>query len=153
MSDILANIKIMFTNIKPCHLKVRMTHSMGEIASDGQLCYLPATDEIAGLCKHTAAELPSWKMRTDLTIICAVRHAVCEGKIHVGQEVFVAAFAWNDKYNYGARPVLLIPTCKQGSFRDSALISEMLQQAWRMLLFGKALHGPIWSIALDGDSK
>ena len=91
MSDILANIEIMFADIKPHHLKVGMTLSMDEIMLDGWLCYLPATDKIAGLCEHAAAELPSLKMRTDLTVVRTMRHAVHEGKIHVGQEVFVAA--------------------------------------------------------------
>jgi hypothetical protein len=92
-------------------------------------------------------------MGTNLEIIRAVAHAVREGKVHVGQEVFVAAFARNDETDYGAKPVLLMPTCKQGSFRDSALVIEMLRQAWKISPCGEALHGPIWSIASDGDPK
>ena len=46
-----------------------------------------------------------------------------------------------------------MPTCKQGSFRDSALIIEKLRQAWKMSPYGGRLHGPIWSIASDGDPK
>jgi len=42
----------------------------------------------------------------------AVAQAVREGKVHVGQEVFVAAFSRNDETNYGTKPVLLMPTCK-----------------------------------------
>jgi hypothetical protein len=47
----------------------------------------------------------------------------------------------------------LMPTCKRGSFRDAALIMEMLRQAWKISPFGEALHGAIWSIASDGDPK
>jgi hypothetical protein len=154
MTDILANIETMFANVKPDHRTVGITLSMDEVASDARLCYLTATDEIAGLCEHATAELLlSVKMGTDLTVVRAVRQAVREGKIHIGQEVFVAAFSRNDEEGYGARPVLLIPTCKRGSFKDSALIIEMLRQAWRISPCGEALHGPIWSIASDGDPK
>lgn len=58
MSDILANINIMFSNVQPGHSKVGMTLSMDEIASDGQLCYLTDTDELAGLCECAAREVP-----------------------------------------------------------------------------------------------
>jgi hypothetical protein len=153
MLDILANIETMFKNVQPGHKKVGITLSMDEIASDGRPCYLPATDEIAGLCEHAASELPSVKMGRDLDVMRAVAMAVRCGKVHVGKEVFVAAFARNDESDYGAKPVLLMPTCKQGSYKDSALIIEMLRQAWRMSPYGEALHGPVWSIASDGDPK
>jgi hypothetical protein len=146
MTDILANIETMFVNVKPDHRTVGITLSMDEVASDARLCYLTTTDEIAGLCEHATADLLlSVKMGTDLTVVRAVRQAVREGKIHIGQEVFVAAFSRNDEEGYGARPVLLIPTCKRGSFKDSALIIEMLRQAWRISPCGEALHAAaVW---------
>jgi hypothetical protein len=142
MVDILANIKTMFKDIKPGHRKAGITLSMDEVASDGRLCYLTDTDDIAGLCEH-ASKLPSVKMGTNLDVVRNVVRAVREGQIHVGQEVFVAAFARNDETDYGAKPVLLLPTCKKGSFRDSALIIEMLRQAWKLSPYGESLHGPI----------
>jgi hypothetical protein len=126
---------------------------MDEVASDGRLCYLTATDEIAGLCEHATEELNSVKMGKDLCVARAIRQVIRDGKVHVGQEIFVAAFARNDETDYGARPVLLMPTCKRGSFRDAALIMEMLRQAWKISPFGEALHGTIWSIASDGNPK
>lgn len=152
MEDLLANIETMFKDVKPGHKKVGMTLSMDEIASDGRLCYLPETDDIAGLCEH-ASKLPLVRMGTNLDVVRSVAQAVQDGQVHVGQEVFVAAFARNDDTDYGAKPVLLLPTCKQGSFRDSAFIIEMLRQAWKLSRYGEELHGPIWSIASDGDPK
>jgi len=152
MVDLLANIEMMFKDIKPGHKKVGITLSMDEVASDGRLCYLTETDDIAGLCEH-ASELLSVKMGNNLDVVRNIARAVKEGLVHIGQEVFVAAFARNDETDYGAKPVLLLPTCKQGSFRDSALIIEMLRQAWRLSPYGESLHGPIWSIASDGDPK
>lgn len=151
--DMMANIEAMFKDVGPGHRKTGITLSMDEVASDGRLCYLTVTDEIVGLCEHASTELPSAKMGRNLHVMYAIAQAVREGKIHVGQEVLVAAFSRNDDKDYGARPVLIMPTCKRGSFRDAALIIEMLRQAWRLSPYGEALHGPIWSIASDGDPK
>jgi hypothetical protein len=49
--------------------------------------------------------------------------------------------------------VLILPTCKRGSFEDAALILEMLRQAWKMSPFGEARFGEMWSLASDGDPK
>ncbi|KIJ93964.1 hypothetical protein K443DRAFT_134901 [Laccaria amethystina LaAM-08-1] len=129
MVDLLANIKTMFKDIKPGHKKVGITLSMDEIASD----------------TARASELPSVKMGDNLDVVRNIARAVKEGLVHIGQEVFVAAFARNDEADYGAKP--------QGSFRESVLIIEMLRQAWRLSPCGESLHGPIWSIASDGDPK
>ena len=153
MADIMSNIEIMFKDIRPGHKKVGMTLSMDEVASDGRPCYLSATDEIAGLCEHAASELPSCKMGKNLDVMRAVHRAVREGTVHIGKEVFVAALARNDNTDYGAKPILLLPTCKQGTFQQSALIIEMIRQAWKLSIHGEALHGEIWSIASDGDPK
>jgi hypothetical protein len=66
---------------------------MDEVASDGCLCYLTATDEIVGLCEHVTQELNSVKMGKDLCVARAIRQVIQDGKVHVGQEIFVAAFA------------------------------------------------------------
>ncbi|KAF8150236.1 hypothetical protein B0H34DRAFT_811419 [Crassisporium funariophilum] len=153
MSDILANIETMFKDVSPGHHKVPITLSMDEVASDGRPCYLPETDDITGLCEHAAAGVPSVKMGKDLNVVRAVAQAVRDGKIHVGKEVFVAAFARNDETDYGAKPVLLMPTCKKGSYRDAALVIEMLRQAWKISPYGESLHGSLMSIASDGDPK
>lgn len=153
MSDILVNIETMFKDVPADHQKVPITLSMDEVATDGRLCYLLETDEIARLCEHVALAVPSLKMGKDLTTIQTVTKAVCEDKIHVGKELLVAAFARNAETNYGAKPALLMPTCKKGSFQDSALIIEKCHQAWKLSPYGESLHGPLTSFASDGDLK
>ena len=77
----LENIKIMFKNVHPGR---NHTLSMDEVASDGLLCYLTATDEICG--PECATEgLSSVKMAKDLCVARAIRQAIREGKVHVGQ--------------------------------------------------------------------
>ena len=153
MSDILANIKTMFKDVSPGHQKVPITLSLDEVATDGRLCYLPETDEIAGLCEHAVTGVPSFKMGKDLTTVRTVTKAVHEDKIHIGKELLVAAFARNAETNYGAKPVLLMPTCKKGSFHDSALIIEKCRQAWKLSPYGETLHGPLSSLGSDGCPK
>jgi hypothetical protein len=152
MFDLLENIEIMFKETRPDHFRCGITLSMDEIACDARLCYLAETDNIAGLCEHSAA-LGSLKMGENLDVSHALCKAIKEGRVHIGQEVFVAAFARNDGKDYGARPVLIMPTCKQGTFRDPARLIEKLLQAWRLSPYGEVLHGPVWSIASDGDPK
>lgn len=152
MEDLLANIETMFKDTDHNHKRVGITLSMDEIASDGRLCYLPENDDIAGLCEHSA-NLSSVKMGNDLSVVHHIAQGVRNGEIHVGQEVFVAAFARNDEFDYGAKPVLLMPTCKQGSYQAPTRIISMLREAWEMSPYGQSLHGPIWSIASDGDPK
>ncbi|THH17691.1 hypothetical protein EUX98_g9079 [Antrodiella citrinella] len=153
ISDILANIETMFSDVGPHHKRVGIVLSMDEVASDGRLCYLTATDEIAGVCEHAETELNSVKMGKNTDVIRIVCEAVRAGKIHVGQEVLVAAFARLDETDYGAKPCLLLPTCKRGSYMDAALHIEKLRQAWDISPYGARLHGPILSMSSDGDPK
>lgn len=100
------------------HQLCGMTPSMDEVASDGYLCYLTATDEIAGLCEHATDELAFVKMQQNVQVARAVKQAIWDGKNYVGQEIFVAAFSMNDETDYGARPVLVETLLLQIWLRD-----------------------------------
>lgn len=152
MSEIMENIKTMFEDPPPANRRVGMTIGMDEIGIDGRLNYLAETDDLVGLCEH-AAQLGSTKMGKNIEVIRNIALAVREGNVHIGDEIFVAAFSRNDDTEYSARPVLILPTCKQSDCHDQALIIEMLRQAWKMSPYGESLHGPVWSIASDGDPK
>ncbi|KAF6751796.1 hypothetical protein DFP72DRAFT_815971 [Ephemerocybe angulata] len=158
MEDILHNIEVMF---KPDEFAdppapppdiVGMTLCLDEVASDGRLCWVPETDDVAGLCEH-ASGLPTTKMGIDLTAMGDIFDAIREDKVHIGQEILVVALARNDSRDYGAKPVLILPTCKRGSFEDAALLLEKIRQAWRISEYGECRHGRVWSIASDGDPK
>jgi predicted RecA/RadA family phage recombinase len=154
MSDILENIEILFKNDIDVGEFTHVGHTLSqdEIASDARLCYLPETDEIGGLCEHAITELDTFKMGSDLTSVRATAKAVREGRVHVGKEFSVAAFSRHAETDYGAKPVLLLPTCKQGSWQSSAQLLQKLVKAWKLSPFGEAMHGPLWSIASDGDA-
>lgn len=152
MTDILSNIEIVFGTPPPNRERVGMNLMMDEISANGRLSYQGETDGVVGLCEHAEKFGPTW-LGENPEVALRIALAVQRGEIHVGQEVFVAAFARTGDSDYAARPVLLLPTCKQSSFQDQAMIIEMLRQAWKISPYGESLHGPIWSISSDGDPK
>ncbi|KAF8982145.1 hypothetical protein BDQ17DRAFT_1438041 [Cyathus striatus] len=102
MTDLIANINTEFKDIPVDHFIAGVTLSMDKIACDAQLVYLAENDDIAGLCEHAALQFHSIKMGTDLEIVHSMASAVHKGKVHVRQEVFVAAFSQNAETYYGA---------------------------------------------------
>ncbi|KAJ7139440.1 hypothetical protein C8R44DRAFT_867592 [Mycena epipterygia] len=138
VSDILANIETLFSDID-CKDPGPVLHTLmqDEIAGDGRLCYLEDTDEIGGLCEHATAQLKTFKTGDDLTCAEEAVKAVRAGDIHVGKDL----------------PVLLMPTCKKGSWKSSAEILQKLIQAWKLSPFGEAKHGPLKEIASDSDGR
>ncbi|KAJ7503915.1 hypothetical protein B0H11DRAFT_2352833 [Mycena galericulata] len=140
ISDILENIEVLFGDLDPGDEgRVGITLSQDEIAGDGRLCYLEETDEI-GMGSDTNAAEETVK-------------AIRAGEVHVGKEFSVAAFSRHAPTNYGAKPVLLMPTCKKGSWQSSAQILQKLIHAWKLSPFGEAKHGPLESLASDGEAR
>ncbi|KAJ7814333.1 hypothetical protein B0H14DRAFT_3747783 [Mycena olivaceomarginata] len=152
ISGMLKNIETLFKDDIEVGEFDRVGHTLSqdEIASKARLCYLEETDEIGGLCEHANTELNTFKMGSDLTSIRATAKAVREGRVHIWKEFSVAAFSRHAETVCGAKPVLLLPTCKQGSWQSSAQLQKLVQ-AWKISPFGEVKHGPLWSIASDGD--
>ncbi|KAJ7743351.1 hypothetical protein B0H16DRAFT_1561498 [Mycena metata] len=150
--EIMENIEMLFRNTPVGEQgRVLITLSQDEVAGDGRLCYLPDTDEIGGLCEHAMAELESLKMGSDLTSVKAAAKAIREDRVHVGKEFSVAAFARQAESDYGAKPALLMPTCKKSGWKFGAKNLQKLLQAWKLSPYGAAMHGDVKSIASDGD--
>ncbi|KAF9033931.1 hypothetical protein BDZ89DRAFT_1229741, partial [Hymenopellis radicata] len=154
MLDLFANIETGFKDVPPGHQRTGVSMCMDEVACEDRLVWLRKTDEMAGVCEH-AAELESpLTMGGDLTNVQALVRAIKEVKtVHIGHEVTVIAFARHDATNYGAKPVLILPTCKQGDYYGAAEQLALVMEAWRLSPYGEKLHGPVWSIGSDGDPK
>jgi hypothetical protein len=150
MRDILKNIEMLFKDVD-AREKVLHTLSQDEIAGDGRLCYLDATDKIAGLCEHATIELKTFKMGSDLTSVHAAVKAVRDGRIHVGKEFSVAAISRHAATDYGAKPIFLMPTCKHSSWQTAAINIQMFVAGWKLSPYGEIRHGPLAAIASDGD--
>ncbi|KIY63144.1 hypothetical protein CYLTODRAFT_403633 [Cylindrobasidium torrendii FP15055 ss-10] len=153
-ADVFANILSLFSDTSGSLRKVVMTLAMDEISIDARLCWLATNDSIVGLCEHVKDHIESLKMGSTLETVKLVAGLVREGKVHVGQELFVASVSRNDEFDYGTRPVLIIPTCKKdSSYTTAAHDIEVIKQAWKLCPSGEALHGSIGLIASDGDPK
>ncbi|KAJ7703986.1 hypothetical protein B0H17DRAFT_1228185 [Mycena rosella] len=150
--EIMENIEMLFRNTPVGEQgRVLITLSQDEIAGDDRFCYLPDTDEIGGLCEHAMAELKNLKMGSDFTSVEAAVKAIREDRVHVGKEFSVAAFARHAESDYGAKPALLMPTCKKSGWKFGAKNLQKLLQAWKLSPYGAAMHGDIKSIASDRD--
>jgi hypothetical protein len=106
--------------------------AMDEIAIEDRLCYLPETDEIAGLCEHASTALATVKMGENLDAVYRIREVTTEKKAKVAKEALVITFNRNSRTGYGARVAGVIPTCKEGDWRQMAQIIEMYRQAWKI---------------------
>jgi hypothetical protein len=153
MTDLLANIETMFWDTPPDIERVGITLAMDEIAIDDRLCYLPETDEIAGLCEHASAALPTLKMGENLDAVLSVREATKKKTAETSKEVLVITFNRNSRKGYGARPAAMIATCKKDSFLGVTKVIEMLRQAWKISPYGEKLNGPLIDMSSDGDPR
>ena len=109
--------EIMFKNVRPgCGITCLWTRSRAMVA-------LRITDEIVGLSEFETCNRRVKFCQDGEGSMCSSCHrqAIRGGYVHVEQEIFVAAFSRNDETDYGAPPVLLMPTCDFG----------MLLSLWR----------------------
>ncbi|KAJ7033999.1 hypothetical protein C8F04DRAFT_957118, partial [Mycena alexandri] len=52
--------------------------------------------------------------------------------------------------DYGAKPVLVAPSCKTGGWRDMLETMHSTLEAWKHSQDGEVKHGPIFTVASDG---
>ncbi|KAK7013561.1 hypothetical protein R3P38DRAFT_3322523 [Favolaschia claudopus] len=104
------------------------------VDKEGRILHTLSQDEIAGDGRPSAK-------------------AAREGRVHVGKEFSVAAISRHSARDYGAKPVLIMATCKQNSWQENAKILQMINAAWKLSPYGEILHGPIPAYASDGDPK
>ncbi|KAL1749561.1 hypothetical protein FB107DRAFT_252747, partial [Schizophyllum commune] len=131
--------------------RVGVSLAIDEVAGNGRLCYLPRTDEIADFCREHVSRLASILVGDNLTSICEAARALWKDEVHVGKEFTCAAISPHSMSQYGARPILLSPTCKQGTVADQVSLLSTCIQAWKRSEWGERWTGPLWSISSDGE--
>ncbi|KAJ6626243.1 hypothetical protein B0H10DRAFT_1942079 [Mycena sp. CBHHK59/15] len=129
------------------------TLSFDEIATERKIDYMTATDDMGGFCLEHLSALDSIKVGKDTQTVQAAVGAVREGKVHISHETSVGAISCLSETGYGARPVFMGPSCKTGTWKDCLRTMEIVLEIWKRSLHGERLHGPILSIASDGDAK
>ncbi|KAJ7840642.1 hypothetical protein B0H13DRAFT_2100504 [Mycena leptocephala] len=95
---------------------------------------------MGGLCLEHLSALDTVKVGTNTKTVEAAVAAVREGKVHISHETSVGAISRLSETGYGARAVFMGPSCKTGEWKDCLRTMEIL-------------HGPILSVASDGDPK
>ncbi|EEB97237.1 hypothetical protein MPER_03487 [Moniliophthora perniciosa FA553] len=127
---------------------------LDEIAIEERPFYLKQKDQVGGPCREHTSHLNLAVGHTLDNILLAAESVMGEcPTAHLAKEATVAAISALSRDGYYAKPVLISPTCKTVCTEDSVYIIEALLRAWKESPYGEAMHGPIWSVASDGDSK
>jgi hypothetical protein len=71
--------------------------------------------------------------------------------IHFAKEATVAGIAAFRSDHYEVMPIFAAGTCKKEKAPDCGNLIQTLLNAWRDSPDGEKRHGPIWSVASDGD--
>ncbi|KAK7447683.1 hypothetical protein VKT23_013939 [Stygiomarasmius scandens] len=82
----------------------------------------------------------------------AAFESVREGEVHLAREASLGAIHCHCEDGYGAKPVFIAPTCKETNWQALLRNIQIVVAAWHMSQYGANCYGPVWSIALDGDS-
>jgi len=118
-----------------------------EISLDERARYFPWANKIGGLCREHAnkADLQIRSMAAVDKVADLLEDDIC----HMGRKATVAAIASFRTKDYHAKPVLISPTCKSEKAPEQAEWIKLLIERWRPF---ESTHGPLWSVATDGDT-
>lgn len=123
------------------------------IALEERCRYLREHDAVVGLCREHAGSVKAhWKV-TSLDAVKAIEKALETHDCCHGKEATVVAlvpYARHDKYS--AIPLLATASCKQENAEHLAEWLENVIETWHDHPLGERIHGPIKSLATDGDS-
>ncbi|KAJ7059465.1 hypothetical protein C8F01DRAFT_1231949 [Mycena amicta] len=161
LGDVLSNISTYFgdTPESPSRLdfsaprRYLHTASFDEIAKSAIVDYISELDAMGGLCLEHLFELPSVQIGETIETIETAARLVREGKVHVADLISVGAISQLSRTGYGAKPVFVGSSCKMGDANDVLRVVQAVIEAWERSPDGEAKHGPITSVASDGDSK
>lgn len=127
-----------------------------EIAIEPRPRYDVHQDAVTGICCKHADEkaLRHLSTRGDcLNTLLETQTSLDTGGCHRATEATMAAIARFGQTNYNPTVILALGTCKTEKTADQTRWIDLLVKCWKESPYGKALHGDIWSICTDGDSK
>nr|GAT42752.1 predicted protein [Mycena chlorophos] len=139
--------------IAPAPQKYLHSALFDETAKTASVDYFTESDAMAGLCLEHLANLPTVQVGDDFESIRAAVQLVRDEKVHVADNLSVAAISRLSREGYGAKPVYVAASCKNGTYEDTLRVVMMVLEAWKRSPDGEVRHGPISSVASDGDAK
>ncbi|KAG8697896.1 hypothetical protein FRC08_006250 [Ceratobasidium sp. 394] len=125
-----------------------------EVAVEKRPHYYSSGDAIAGICREHSSSLDLTAVTSrGLAGIQAVQASLESSACHHAREATVVAIAGFGKeaIDYSACVVLVSGTCKTESERDGFQLIHTVIESWKVSPQGEAMHGPIASLATDGD--
>ena len=151
LHEVSHNIKELFGK---SHIELPLCgHSIliDEIAAEERPVFIKWLNSIGGLCReHTKGldlrmtNVPGLRNLADAIFGPAPT-------IHFAKEVTVAGIAAFRSDLYEVKPIFAAGTCKKEKAPDCADLIQTLLDAWKDSPDGEKRHGPIWSVASDGD--
>jgi len=131
----------------------RCGHSImtDEINLDERAVYLKFCQSVGGLCREHSKDHNL--QINDYEAMEQLAETVHGPKptVHYAKEATVIGIAPFRQDDYDVRPIVISGTCKTETALGSANMHQMVLDAWRTNPNGEARHGPIWSVASDGD--
>jgi len=122
------------------------------VALEEKCRYLRSSDSIVGVCREHGSAL-DLRVRSQESLADAEDALHGENpRAHYASEATVAAVAPFRNSSYSAIPVALSGSCKAETGEGMALWLRELIRAWRENEDGEKRHGPLWSVATDGES-
>jgi hypothetical protein len=150
-----ANVQTLFGDVPQRYDTGQRLHtaSFDEIAKSAVVDYLAVLDAMGGLCLEHIHELGDAYVGEGVSRIERAAQLVREGKLHIADLISVGAISRLSRTDYGAKPVFIGSSCKGGTWRDVLRAVQTVLEAWARSPDGEVKHGPITSVASDGDGK
>ena len=122
------------------------------VALEEKCRWLCSTNSAIGLCREHAGSLDLHIQ--SLQSITSIQDALGHDKprAHYASEATAVAIGPFRSSNHSAIPLALSGSCKAETGDAMAMWLRGVVRAWKEESSGAALHGPIWSIATDGES-
>jgi hypothetical protein len=157
--EILKNIESYFGSHmlqSSSHPKSGVSLMIDEVAIEPRPRYDVHQDAVVGICREHANEgaLRHLSTRGDsLNTLLDTQTLLDSGGCHRATEATMAAIARFGQSNYNPTVILASGTCKTEKTGDQTRWIDLLLKCWKESPYGEAVHGDIWSICTDGDSK
>lgn len=131
----------------------RCGHSIliDEIAAEERPVFIKWLNSVGGLCREHTKGLDL--QMTNIPGLRSLAGALFgpEPTIHFAKEATVAGIAAFRSEHYEVMPIFAAGTCKKEKAPECTDLLQTLLDAWRDSPDGEKRHGPIWSVASDGD--
>lgn len=159
--EIRANIEAMFplplessSSLSTVHTVRGFSLLTDEIALEECPQYSTGQDSIIGFCREHSARLPlSNVSERSIKALEPIQSSLKSGACHLAKEATVVALAPFGETDYNAQVILVSGTCKTETDQAHYELLKAVIDQWNSSAHGSAAHGPLWSLATDGEGR